>query len=322
MGLTRGKVVGACVALGVLIAPAAATAAKQHSGPKPDLKVVKLDVSGLDGEHPNLVVSPNGTVPRFGVSITIRNQGHAPAKPSTAAILIDDGGEVQVHFPVQIGKIAAGGRADKFVQVTGLKPHLGFAGISAAADIHNTNKESDEGNNVKHWEGKIAVEARQWNVNDFLTVVSVPGAATANTESQPGFRFRLTKFDDASASFQYDAFGDINNHQTQSGICPYGVGKTQTETPWPDSFLHIKADLESYDAFVRASTATYTSQVTCLGGLSYNATFHFDDLDVGSSLPHMSPSDPGHLQGVDTDTALHVGWNWKFVADVPADQMN
>lgn len=321
MGLTRAKVVGLCAALGALIAPAAVAAAKPPSVPRPDLKVVKLEVSGV-GEPPNLVVSHDGTVPRFGVSITIRNQGHAAAKPSTAAILIDDGAEVPVHFPVTIGKIPAGGRADKFVQVTGLKPHLGFTEIAAVADFSDKNKESDESNNRKNWPGKIAVEARQWNVNDLLTVVSTPGAADAKTESQPGFRFRLTKFDDASESFQYQALGDINNHQTQSGICAFGVGNTQTKTPWPDSFLHIKADLENYDALVKASkAATYTGTITCLGGFSYNNTFHFDDLETGPSLPHMTPGS-GHLDGIDSDTALHTGWSWKFVADVPPNQMD
>ena len=89
--------------------------------------------------------------------------------------------------------------------------------------------ESDESNNVV--KRRVAIVAKQWNVSDFESVVTV-GGNMATTVNGSGFRFVLSRYDHASNVFHYDAFGPVMNLQSLIGVCNYSGSDKQTGAPW------------------------------------------------------------------------------------------
>lgn len=69
-------------------------------------------------------------------------------------------------------------------------------GLTRRADIDKKIKESDESNNLLKGE-RFTIIARQWNVTDFETIVTDPGAAASTTMAGAGFQLEFSYYDHA-----------------------------------------------------------------------------------------------------------------------------
>ncbi len=304
---------GACA---LALCAAASAATKKRPGPKPDLKITKLETLGL-GEPPFTVVGTNGVAQRFSIHIETENRGDATAPASTTVVMIFDGRGRPYKKKISIRRLEPKGRVDRTLEITDLEPKVGFAQIEAVADANHTADESDEANNLR--EGRrFAVIARQWTVQQFTTIIANP-LSTSTTDSQPGFRFRFSRYDTADDQFDYRAIGPVINKQTQKGVCSYSASKTVTQNPWPESYLHIDRDLKHYDAFVSPSAAPdYPVTVTCFH-FTRRVMFSFEALVtfVGQrSIPAMRPSE-SELSDDTHSTPLRTRWIWDFLATIP-----
>jgi hypothetical protein len=298
-------------------APVISAAPKKPHVPMPDLKITEFEVTGI-GDHPNLVVSPNGTVPRIGLKVTTRNIGDKVAPTSRTVVLVDDGGDVSQVIAIPVRRLPPHSQHAQFVQVTGLKLRLGFTEFTAVANFNHTVKERDPHNDRRPGP-KVPVEARQWTVNDWTSDVTNP-FGSSKTESEGGFYLRFDRYDDAAEQFLYKPYGPIKNTQDESGTCNGAGSKTVTQTPWANSFLRIDANLEHYGAEVTSAqdAPKYPITFTCLGGLTSTQEAGFEDLvafkGTRTFVP-MSPDDT-ELSGTTTpEPDTFIGW--RFSAVVP-----
>lgn len=306
-------IAGAGSAAALTLAPAVAGAATAHRVPRPDLKVTRLELDGV-GDPPHMLVSHDGTVPRLGISVTTTNDGKAAAGPSTTLIMIDDGGEVPVQRQVHVGRLAPGASEHKSIQVTGLKPELGFTEVSAHADWLRVVRESDEQNNGKS-APKVAVEALEWDVTTLETIGTGPGVLHT-TKAVQDFRFR---FEDWDKGFFYKAIGPVEDIPKEMGTCTTSQTKTASRDPWANSGMRIAPDLKHYKARVTTSPIHYKVTYNCDGSPIQAETVFLDLATfIGVGLqPKMAP-DAKELHGKGERSAGQITdkWRWDFKAAI------
>jgi hypothetical protein len=325
MGPNPGRLVGAlAVVCALAVSPAVASAAKKKPGPPmADLVISKVTVHGL-ANGPFAVVDPSGSASPLTVHVILTNAGTKGAGRSRIHVFISN---LSSRFNAYASAGALKPRESEPVNVdiSGWRPTLGFSFDFATADIRHKVPESDENNNTTDGP-KIAVEARQWTVNQFSTKRSSP-LASGTTSSQPGFVFRLRKYDTSSELFRYEAFGKLMDAESEQGVCSYNGSKTVTNSPWTgSSYLDVSGTLKSYDGYVQGSTVpSYTAPVSCFGISAPPATLKFQDLVTfdGSkgAVKIPAPFEPAikRMSGSFTDTqgVQAYTWNWTFQADVP-----
>ena len=238
----------------------------------------------------------------------------------TAIVYLDDSANRHFLQRIRVPALKPHRHFRKMLVFRGARPALGFAEIVGEVDNLGQVKESDESNNVV--KQRVAIVAKQWNVSDFETVVTI-GQNTSTTVNGSGFRFVLSRYDHSSNVFHYDAFGPVMNLQSLTGVCNYSGSDTQTGSPWVggDDGLNIAADLEGYQAVVQASTRPkYAITGTCLGGFSSTAMVGFNDLEtfVGFRVDEaaMSATDT-KLKRKTMDAETHTTFKWDFEAAIP-----
>jgi CARDB protein len=308
-------------ALGMLVAPAVASAAKgQPSGSQPDLVVSEITVGGL-ANGPRVVVDPSGLASPLTIRVTVTNEGHAKAGPSTVHVDVFELKSREDKY-ARVGELKRGQAETVSVNMTDWRPDPGFGNDLATADFKHKVNDSDRSNNTMNGP-RIAIEPRQWAVNEFSTQKS-NSLVTGTTSAQPGLVFRFQKYDVSTEQFSYEAFGSLMDVESEHGTCSYNGSNTVTESPWTGtSYLDIAGDQKSYDAFIEGSAAaTYTTPVSCIGISAGTATLKLQDLvtyDGSKTAPKMPSPFAKELTGTFSDTqgqAAYV-WSWRFTADVP-----
>jgi CARDB len=309
------RLAAVAVAIGAVVAPAGADAARHRRTPKPDLKITLLEAAL--GRPARAVVGTDGVAEPITVQVTTKNQGNATAGPSITNLFIQDSSHHHHQKKIRIRRLKPHTRVDSTVEITGAKPTLGFAQIGAVADFDKKVKESDEGNNLARGE-RFSVLAKRWNVSDFQTIMNATFTKSV-TVNGSGFHFELLGYDHAAGEWLYYAYGPITDLQSQTNVCSYSGSKTVNYGPWLNSYLRISRDLGGYSAMVKASALpSYPINVTCLGVGAYTYHASFSDLRtfIGEHFqPTMSPKDT-KLSDSWTDAALHTTWKWDFAAAI------
>lgn len=313
----RGTAAAVLVALSVLVFPAHAIAAKKKHGPRPDLKVTVLKANL--GNPPYVVVGTDGAPETFEIRVTTKNQGAGTAAPSVTDLFIRDSHGRDHEHLLSIPRLKPHTRSDRTVVVTNLTLPLGFARIGAEADHRHHVDESDETNNLTKGE-RFAVVAKQWNVSDFETIVTLPQSMDT-TKAAPDLRFVLSRYDHSAEVWVYKAYGRLLNMQSLSAFpCSYSGSTSASRNPWADSFLNISGDLGGYDAVVKASVLPkYPIPVKCFYISPPPFEAEFSDLltFVGQRRqPTMSPN-AAQVSDSSTDAALHTTWKWDVRAAIP-----
>jgi hypothetical protein len=251
------------------------------------------------------------------VRVGIKNQGDAAARPSTIDLFFQDSARHHYEKKIRVPKLGPHTHPHyAIVDITGAKPTLGFAQLGAVADFANKVKESDETNNLFKGE-RFVIIARQWNVADLETSVTMAGAAQRTTMAAPGFHFEFSNYDHAAEQYVYAPVGPVTSTVTYSGFCSGTGSLTVTHSPW-SGFLHIAGDFRTYDAFVQADPTKYLVTVACLGGFSSTETASFDDLDTSAveGMSHTSEKATS-VAGDASDASTGTEWRWQFQAAIP-----
>ena len=309
--MRRLRIVAVLAGVGLLAMPAAATAAKKKKGPTVDLKVVVLQTNF--GDPAFSLVNPNGMLEPIDIRVGVKNQGKHDAPPFTVDVFFQDSARHHFEKLVKFPKLKAHTHPHlETVELTG-RPKLGFAQVGAVADNDEKLNDVDRANNFFKGE-RFAIIARQWNVSDFETIDTEPGAAARTTSAGAGFSFQFSSFDHSKAQYVYQPMGPITSTSTYGGFCT-GVGSlTVTHTPWA-GFLHLSGDFRYYDAFVQADPTKYPVTITCLGGITTTAMNGFDNLDTSADgTPPVTNEQAAKVSGDFPDASKRIEWKWQFQA--------
>ena len=296
----------------MLVAPVAATAAKKHHVPRPDLKITALVANFGDPAY--AVVGTDGVMEPIQVRVGIRNQGRAVAPASILDVFYQDSAGQHHQLKIHVPKLKFSIHSRIFiVDMVGTRPKLGHAQLGAVADFTNKFKESDEDNNFFHGE-HFEVIARQWDVPYFDTIVTVPGTGTRTTSSQSSFHFEFSFYDHSKAVYVYLPTGSISSTMLYAGGLCTGTGSaTDSKDPW-GGFLHIAGNFSYYDARVDTASTPYTVPVNCLV-FSRTVPEAFDDLDTTAtgSFPRTNDQTT-QVTGDFSDPTEGTEWKWQFHA--------
>jgi hypothetical protein len=301
----------------MLVTPSAAMAAKKaRHTPKPDLKIVALDVNF--GEPAFAIVGTDGVMEPVQVRVLIKNQGDAAAKPSTMNVFFRDSAHKFFEKKVKVPRLGPHTHPHtEILDFTGATPKLGLAQFGAVANSDDKLKESDPNNNFFKGE-HFAIIARQWNVPFFETIVTTPAAATRTTATGDGFHFEFSHYDHSAETYVYLPMGSATGTTTYAGACSGTASMTETHNPWAGSLL-IAGDFHSYDALVHTVPPTmYPITVSCIG-ITTTTTSAFDELTTTTNSTG-SPStneQATKVSGDFSDTSLHTEFKWQFQAAIP-----
>ncbi len=299
------------VGLAMLVMPASASAAKKRHVPRADLKVVVLQANFGDPAY--ALLGTDGVMEPVEVRVGVKNQGDANAPASTVDVFFQDSARHHFEKRIRFPKLKAHTHPHlETVELTG-KPKLGLAQIGAVADVDEKIKDSDRANNFLKGE-RFSIIARQWNVSDFETIVTEPGAATRITKAADTFHFEFSLYDHSKAQYVYLPMGSITSTATYAGFCSGTGSMTATHTPWA-GFLHIAGDFRYYDALVQSDPTKFPVTITCLGGISTTAMDGFDDLDTtGTTGFPLTNEQAPKVSGDFSDATTHTEWKWQFQA--------
>jgi hypothetical protein len=312
----------AVVAASAVVGAPAAGAKTATAKAEADLAVTRVKIS-----RSFVVVPPNGKVPEIGVTVSVKNVGHATAPETVTKVeLIQNGHELD-HKEVQAGRLPAGQATTQIAIFRGVEPALGFLHAIGHADV--TLKVAGAFANDIKLSAPTPVIAQRWRAEPIEVEVHLPGPTFGSTEddltSGAGtIVFRFSRVAARPARFVYTASGAVHQTATLSGECTGEGEQSVSMNRWgQDSGLFISTSLKEYEATVRASLAKpFTIGTTCTDiPATVPATVRFHDLltRTGASAAPvpMSPT-THHLTGTATlGTLFTLRYDWDLAADVP-----
>jgi hypothetical protein len=294
------------------IAPGAARAqTKPRFKPKPDLKITTFEVHLSKPAY--AVVDTSGELEPIEVHFIMVNQGNKISNPSHTSIYFDDSAGHTFQKTVPVRAIKPHKHFQATVEIKGAHPHLGFGQLGGVVDVNDTNKESDEHNNL-HRGPKFAIVAKEWDVSAFDRI-SKGFFVNETAFVKGGFKFVLHNFDHTQDRFVYLPHGQVTYQITETGICTASFNDTKTLNPSEDGFFTIDADLGGYDAVAQPSGG-YDLQVNCVGAGTHTEHHDFPLLEtfLGVNVLPAMQTDQEQISRTKTDPETMTTWTWDFSA--------
>ncbi len=316
--LLAAAVVAASAVLGVPAAGARAGAAKAEA----DVAVTRVQIN-----RGYVVVTPNGKALAIGVTVSVRNVGHATAPATVTRILLVQNGHQLDHQDVHAGGLAPRQATTQIVIFRGVEPALGFIHAIGHADF-GFKVAGAFANDIK-LSSPTPVIAQRWRAEPMEVEVHSPGPTFGSTEDDftsgaGSIVFRFSHVAGGPARFVYGASGAVKETATFSGDCTGEGEQSASRNHWgQDSGLFISQSLKEYEATVRASLATpFTIGMTCQDiPATVPKTVRFHDLltrTVASTAPlPMSPAAHQLTGTASLGTLFPIRYDWTLAADVP-----
>lgn len=311
-------VVAASAVIGVSAAGAKAAAAKAGA----DLAVTRVKIN-----RTYVVVPPNGKAPAIGVTVSVRNVGHATAPASVTDVALIQNGKVLDHVEVPAKGLAPRQATTPIVIFRGVEPSLGFLHARGHADV-TFQVAGAFANDIK-LSSPVPVIAQRWRADGMDAQVHLPGPTFGTTEDDfttgaSTIVFRFSHVAARPARFVYTASGAVDQTATFSGACRGEGEQSSSMSRWgQDSGLSISMSLKEYEATVRASLAKpFTIGMSCTDiQATVPATVRFHDLLTRTStsagpLP-MSPTARQLTGNAQLGTLFTIRYDWDLDADVP-----
>lgn len=311
-----GSVAAACVAvLGLTVSPAQA-----RSASAPDLVIDSVGIKGQPANHAFITLDESSHASGFEVTVSLHNEGREKSAKSVAAVRLEQKGR-QIGFKDTFIEPVRPGRRQTTVSipVDDLKAEPGF--VTAIVSIKwaiTKTRQREESESLK----PIPVIARDWTVSYFHTTLNAGGPGlSSDTFGELKLMFRFSRLDDAREQFVYVPVGQITTRASyDAGGCSGSGSRDMTLTPWPDSYLLIKADLTRYSAGIDTSkqpAVTFSATCPSLGNFSIPVQAPWSSLATftGKGALSMRPEQTALTdEGSKMTPAGELKFTWSFIA--------
>jgi hypothetical protein len=301
--------------LGLVVGPAQAKTASA-----PDLVIDSVGLKGQAADHAFITLDESSHASGFVVTVALHNAGREKSARSVAAVRLEEKGR-RIGFNDAFIEPLRPGRKQTTVSipVDDLKAEPGF--VTAVVSIKwaiTKTRQREESESLK----PIPVIARDWTVSYFHTTLNAGGPGLSiDTFAELQLMFRFSRLDEAKEQFVYVPVGQITDRSSYAaGGCSGSGSRDMTLTPWPDSYLLIKADLTRYSAGIDTSQQPPVSfNATCptLGNFSIPVQAPWNSLATftGKGALSMRPEQTTLTdEGSKMTPAGELKFTWSFVA--------